>query len=228
MPQRVRGNTAVNLARPTCLNFKTKTNLRRVEILQMLSEISFKIENLIGVAEMRNRTIDITCKTRENVLKLYAKLKDIEFIYNLALYEAVNINVLLGWVPIPMLNEEMKQELEANFGTVLKMTDKKHSDGLRSGMRIVTMKKSDLQSNPVPSYIQVSGCEIYVTYQGQAITCKYCGEAGHVESKCHKRAIDFPALICSKPRESSTVCLKRMYILNQLTCQKKEIFHNQS
>ena len=42
--QRVRGNTAVNLARPTCLNFETKTNLRRVEILQMLSEISFKTE----------------------------------------------------------------------------------------------------------------------------------------------------------------------------------------
>ena len=55
--QRVRGNTAVNLARPTCLNFKTKTNLRRVEILQMLSEISFKTENLIGVAEMRTEAL---------------------------------------------------------------------------------------------------------------------------------------------------------------------------
>ena len=65
--QKVRGNTAVNLKRPTCLNFKTKANLRRVEILQMLSEISFKTKNLIGVAEMKNRSIDITCKTRENV-----------------------------------------------------------------------------------------------------------------------------------------------------------------
>ena len=36
-----------------------------------------------------------------------------------------------------------KKELEANFDAVLKVTDKKHSDGLRSGMRIVTMKKSD-------------------------------------------------------------------------------------
>ena len=61
----------------------------------MLSEISFKTENLIGVAEMKNRSIDITCKTRENVLELYAKLKDIEFVYNLWLYEPVNINILL-------------------------------------------------------------------------------------------------------------------------------------
>ena len=90
-----------------------------------------------------------------------------------------------------MPNEAIKQELEAKFGSVLKITDKKHSDGLRSGMRIVTMKKCDLQRNPIPSYIQVSGCEIYVTYQGQVITCKYCGEAGHVQSECHKRAIDF-------------------------------------
>ena len=121
------------------------------------------------------------------------------------LYEAVNINILLGWVPIPMPNEAIKQELEANFGAVLKITDKKHSDGLRSGMRIVTMKKYDLQNNLIPSYIHVSGCEIYVTYQGQVITCKYCGEAGHVQSECQERAIDFPALIRNKPHESSTV-----------------------
>ena len=72
--QRVRGNTAVNLARPTCVNFKTKTNERRVEVLQMVSEISLKTENLMGIADMRNRSIDITCKTREIVLELYAKL----------------------------------------------------------------------------------------------------------------------------------------------------------
>ena len=42
----------------------------------MLSEINFETENLIGVAEMRNRSIDITCKILGNVLKLYAKLKD--------------------------------------------------------------------------------------------------------------------------------------------------------
>ena len=72
-------------------------------------------------------------------------------------------------------------------------------------MRIVTMKKSDFQNNPIPSYIHVNGCEIYVTYQGQVITCKYCGEAGHVQSECQERAIDFSALIRNKPRKSNTV-----------------------
>ena len=70
--------------------------------------MSFKTENLIGVVKIRNRSIDRTCQTRGNVLHLYAKLKDIEFIYNLALYEAVNINILLGWIPIPMSSEAIK------------------------------------------------------------------------------------------------------------------------
>ena len=73
---------------------------------------------------MSNNSIDITCKTRENALELYAQLKDIKFIYNLALYEAVNINILLEWVPTSMPNEAIQQELEANFGTVLKIRNK--------------------------------------------------------------------------------------------------------
>ena len=82
------------------------------------------------------------------------------------------------------------------------------------------MKKSFLQSNPIPSYIEVSG-EICVTYQGQVIPCKYCGDASRMQSECHNRATDFPALSLSKPCQSSTVLLKRLYILNKLTCQKK-------
>ena len=73
---------------------------------------------------MRNISIDITCKTTKNLLEFYAKLKDIEFIYNLVLYKTIDINVLLGWASIPMLNEATKKELEANFGSILKITDK--------------------------------------------------------------------------------------------------------
>ena len=198
--------------------------LRRVEVLQMLSELIFKTENLIGLAEMKIRSIDITCKTSENVLELYAKLKDIEFVYNRAHYEAVNRNILLGWVPISMPNEAIKQELKANFDTALNITDKKYSDGLRSGMRFVAMKKSDLQSNPVPSCIQVSDCEIFVTCQGQVITCKCCDEAGHVQSECHKRATDSPALTRSKSRESSTVLPETNVHCEQVNLSKRKDF----
>ena len=63
------------------------------------------------------------------------------------------------------------------------------------------MKKPDLQSNPISSYIQVSGCEIYVIYQGRVITCTNGSDAGHLQSECHKRAADFSALTRSKIRE---------------------------
>ena len=34
----------------------------------------------------------------------------------------------------------------------------------------------------------------YVTYPGQELTCKYCGEKGHFQTKCNKRLNDFPQL----------------------------------
>ena len=115
-----------------------------------------------------------------------------------------------------MPNDATKIVLKANFGIVLKITDKKNTDGLRSGIKIVTMEKSDHQSNPIPSYIQVSGWGIYVTYEGQVIICKYCDDTGHVQSECHKGAIDFPVLTHSKPRKSSTAVPEKNAYLNQL------------
>ena len=90
-------------------------------------------------------------------------------------------------------------------------------------MRIVTINKSNLQSSPIPRYIQVSGCEIYVTYQGQVITCKYYGNAGLVPSESHKRATDFPALTRSKLNESSTVVPKTNVHPEPVNKKKKDL-----
>ena len=81
-----------------------------------------------------------------------------------------------------------------NYGKVLKIVDKNHKDGLKSGMRIITMKKCEIEMKPIPSYVKIEGCELYVTYSGQQITCKYCGNKGHVQSNCQKRLQDFPNL----------------------------------
>ena len=42
------------------------------------------------------------------------------------------------------------------------------------------------------------------SYGLHSVTCKCCGDAGHVQLCC-KRTTDFPALTRSKPRESSAV-----------------------
>ena len=125
---RARGSS--QLERPNCLNFKMKDNMKRFEVLEMLKELKFPLSKLVGLAEMKSRSIDITCKKREYVLELAEKLKDVTSIYNLRLYETENINVVVGWVPIPMSNDDVHKELENIVGKAVKVTAKKNGDGL--------------------------------------------------------------------------------------------------
>ena len=64
------------LKRPNNLNFKTKINLKRYEVIEMLKQIEYTISKLVGVAEMKGRSVDVTYRTRENVLKLYKNVKE--------------------------------------------------------------------------------------------------------------------------------------------------------
>ena len=186
------GGTAKNLKRPNCLNFKTKSYLKRLEIIEMLKHIEYPTNELVGVAEMKGRSIDITCRTRENVLELYLKLKRIDYVYNLSLYETENVRVLIGWVLVLLPNERIKNHIQTNFGKIVTITEKHHKDGLISGIRIVTINKRELEQKPLPSYIMVDGFELYVTCQNA--TCRYCSEIGHVQSASEKRKTDFPSL----------------------------------
>ena len=98
----------------------------------------------------------------------------------------------------------IKQVVEEVFAKVINITEKKYKDGLLSGIRIITMNKTDLESNPIPSCIYVDNFELYVTYEGQPITCKYCGEVGHVQANCKTRAADFPQLNSSQANTRKT------------------------
>ena len=65
-----------------------------MEVIELLKEINFEPQRLVGVAKMKSRSIDITCKTRQDTLHFYEKLRQIDFAYNIRLYESDNINVL--------------------------------------------------------------------------------------------------------------------------------------
>ena len=88
--------------RPNCLNFKTINNKKRFEVLEMLKDINISLSKLVCLAEIKSRGSDITCKKGEYVLERAGKLKEVTSAHNLRLYETENINVILGWVPIPM------------------------------------------------------------------------------------------------------------------------------
>ena len=76
------------------MNLETKTNLRRVEVLQMLSEINLKLKTKLELQKRETETLTQRAKLRGIVLELFKKLKYIDIIYNLAL--PVKINILLG------------------------------------------------------------------------------------------------------------------------------------
>ena len=75
------GTSQSNLKRLNCLDFEIKTNLKRHEVIQLLREINFEPQKLVGMAEMRSRGIDITCKTRQDALQPCEKLRQIDFVY---------------------------------------------------------------------------------------------------------------------------------------------------
>ena len=56
------------------------------------------------------------------------------------------------------------------------------------------MNKNELEINPLQSYIFIDGFELYVTSKGQAVTCRFRGETGHVQMNCEKRMLEFPKL----------------------------------
>ena len=122
--ERVKNSVKGRLKRSTCLNLKPKSNLKRHEVIDLLNELNFDSGKLIGVAEMRSRSI-ISCKKRENILKLYEILKKCDSVYNVRLYEPEHVNVLLGWVPIPLSNDIIKKSIEEVFGKVIKITEKR-------------------------------------------------------------------------------------------------------
>ena len=53
------------------------------------------------------------------------------------------------------------------------------------------MEKRVFESNPISSYVQIDGNQLYVTNDGQNFTCKYCGNEGHKQIDGNKRAKDF-------------------------------------
>ena len=99
---------------------------------------------------------------------------------------------------------------------VLKITDKKHSDGLRSGMRIVTTKKFDLQSNlfQVTLKLVVAKYILYVTYQGQSSLVNTV----MMQATCNQNATSGQLIFLhqhvANHVNQAQLGLKPMYILN--------------
>ena len=160
----VKNSKEFKVERPNCLNFKHSNVSKRNEAIEFIKNLQFSKSKLLGVAEMPGKSIDVTCKSRDDVLELYKMIQAVSDIIKVKLYETDNIHVVVGWVPIPMSNERIKKAFENIFGPVLKIMQRKCKDGLISGVRILIMEKRVLESNPIPSYVHIDGNQLYVTY----------------------------------------------------------------
>ena len=84
---RAKGISKSSPKRPNSLTSKTKTKLKRHEVSE-LAEINFVPQKLVGAAKMKSRSIDNNCKTRQDILQLYEKLRKVDFVCNIRFYES--------------------------------------------------------------------------------------------------------------------------------------------
>ena len=143
--------------------------------------------------------MDITCQTRKTASEFYENLRMHEKIGITRLNESDKTYVALGWVPIPFQDLLDQQRLEKDYGKVLKILHKKDKNGVLTGTRIITMNTSDLEKNPIPSYLFVEDYEFLATCNGQVATYRYCGQPNHKLLDVPQRLQDYP-----EPEEAST------------------------
>ena len=53
-----RAQGSSQLKRTNCLNFQTKDNIKRIEVLELLKSISYPVTKLAGIAHMKSRRVD--------------------------------------------------------------------------------------------------------------------------------------------------------------------------
>ena len=121
----VKNSKESKVERPNCLNFKHRNVSKRNEAIEFIKNLQFSKSQLLGVAEMPGKSIDVTCKSCNDVLELYRKIQAVSDIIKVKLYETENIHVVIGWVPIPMSNERNKTALKNIFGPLLKIMQRK-------------------------------------------------------------------------------------------------------
>ena len=175
------------LTRPNCLCFKMEQGMSRTDIWKLFEGIGFTTKQVVGIVDKKANYIDITCRSRQNVLDLYEKLSIEKRISNLRLFESDKVTVAVHWVPIPFPIDTLKQYLETRHGSVLRHVSKVDKMGLEMGIHHFEMRKDDLNENPIESYIYISGQEFLIRYKGQIETCHICNKPGHKGVECDEK-----------------------------------------
>ena len=102
-------------------------------------------------------------------------------------YADSNVDVRLDFAPARFPESAIVDFLIENQGEILKSIRLKDPNGIQIGSRIYNMARSDLNQNPIPSFLYFGRYKFQVRYSGQQITCTYCADIGHKENRCPKK-----------------------------------------
>lgn len=143
--------------------------------------------DIIGIVYFTN-FIDVTFKTRQSAIDFKSKLESrgdsFPEVTNFFLLQSEDIPVYLRNVPIMLSNDIIKSYFSQYHGEAKSIVWRKDDSGYWSGERAVYVKKEVLHKYPMKSYIYIGGCEIFVKYRNQVLTCRTCGREGHTQKQC--------------------------------------------
>ena len=71
----VKNSEESKVERPNCLKFKLRNVSKRSETIEFIKNLQFSKSKLLGVAEMSGESIDVNCKSRDDVLELNKKIQ---------------------------------------------------------------------------------------------------------------------------------------------------------
>ena len=193
--------------RPNCLSFKNPHGTTRAQIWKMLEDLGFNSSQVIGLVEKKANYMDLTCKNRETVVRVYKKLTEVRDISNLRLYESDKVYVAVHWVPVPFPVDALSSYLEKHHGAISRHVNKVDQKGFQMGIHMFEMRKDQITENPIGSYIYVLGCEFLVKYAGQEATCHLCGKTGHKSAECEEKEErkQWPKLQKNKPGKTPII-----------------------
>ena len=63
----VKNSRESKIERPNCSNFKHRNVSKRNEAIEFIKNLQFPKSKLLGVAEMPGKSIDVTCKSHDDL-----------------------------------------------------------------------------------------------------------------------------------------------------------------
>ncbi|XP_077970555.1 uncharacterized protein LOC120327674 isoform X2 [Styela clava] len=188
------------------LSFKMQRQIKRDEFWKFLEDLGIKIEEVDGIVQYPNGTTEVSFTNRLKALqmdRMLWKLKqEGKRLPAHRLIVPDKLPLYVNWVPTKMNDNLIMNYITENHGKPDSIAQLKDNKGVKNGSRRIIINREHLVSNPIKSYINISGFKLFVKHPGQLETCSYCNEPGHMRFQCPEKQKRNPEIILRKQIEN--------------------------